>query len=98
MHGSNILSGKKRPHDTSIDAAHRTAIAAHTIGAPRLAAPFWYRQAHSGIWTSEKEINACMSAAAAKVYKRKRAKAARQAARSATMSQARARSLANLAA
>jgi hypothetical protein len=61
---------------------------------PKLAQPFWYRQAHSGIWTSEKENKAAMSPDALRVYNRKRTKAARKA----TQALGRARALALLAA
>lgn len=86
-------SGEKSQR-ASIDAAIRTSRAAFDLGAPRLAEPFWYIQAHSGLWTSTKELAAAMSPAALRVYNRKRTKAARKA----TAAIARQRALARLAA
>ena len=45
---------------------------------PALAQPFWYRHAHSGLWTEEKE-NAIKDAATLKAERRERLKAKRQA-------------------
>ena len=38
---------------------------------PRLAQPFWYRHAHSGIWTDEKEAKAIEHGAAIAKAKRR---------------------------
>lgn len=45
---------------------------------PQLAQPFWYRQAHSGLWTDEKE-EAAKDAATRKAERRERLKAKRRA-------------------
>lgn len=52
---------------------------------PQLAQPFWYRQAHSGLWTDEKE-NAVKDAATLKAERRERMKAKRRAELKALMS------------
>lgn len=44
---------------------------------PQLAQPFWYRHAHSGLWTDEKE-NAIKDAATLKAERRERLKLKRQ--------------------
>lgn len=44
---------------------------------PQLAQPFWYRHAHSGLWTDEKE-NAIKDAATLKAERRERLKVQRR--------------------
>jgi hypothetical protein len=90
----NSYSGEKSAREEGVTEALHTKRASLELGAPRLAEPFWYSQAHSGRWTSEKELKAAMSPDALRVYNRKRTKAARKAS-SAT---ARERALALLAA
>lgn len=88
------LSGEKAAREKDITESIHTARAALELDAPRLAEPFWYRHAHSGIWNSQKELQAVMSPDALRVYNRKRTKAARKA----TSTAARERALAFLAA
>jgi hypothetical protein len=93
----NTVSGEKRARENGVDEAIRTQRASLILGAPRLAEPFWYQQAHSGRWTDAKE-NATKDAATLKAERRERTKAARASARRATMTTARERALALLAA